>query len=111
MIRDRGNIKWTAMMLPEHVRMLKDWQEKNEKVEKPQLDNYELELISYEITRAYKMKSTIKLSYWREGIVKDDYGIISTIDNATKSLVLDDSFKTNRYTFDEIVAVSLIEGG
>lgn len=97
-------------MLPEHVRMLKDWQEKNEKVEKPVFDNYELELMSDEITRAYKMRSTIKLTYWREGIIKDDYGIVHTIDRATKSLLLTDSVGTNQYMFDEIVAVSLVEG-
>lgn len=27
MIRDRGNIKWTAMMLPEHLKLLREWQE------------------------------------------------------------------------------------
>ena len=25
MIRDRGTIKWTAMMLPEHVQKIKQW--------------------------------------------------------------------------------------
>ncbi|TFI48759.1 YolD-like family protein, partial [Diaphorobacter sp. DS2] len=25
MIRDRGRIKWTSMMLPEHVKLLRDW--------------------------------------------------------------------------------------
>jgi YolD-like protein. len=27
MIRDRGRIKWSAMMLPEHVKMLREWAE------------------------------------------------------------------------------------
>lgn len=111
MIQDRGNIKWTAMMLPEHVKMLRDWQEQNGKVDKPQLDEYELELISDEITRAHKSKSTIQLTYWREGYFRNDYGIVIELDMKGKTIVIDDPFGTNRYEFDEIVAVSLIEGG
>ncbi len=34
MIRDRGNIKWTAMMLPEHVKLLREWQEQDQVREK-----------------------------------------------------------------------------
>lgn len=29
-LRDRGNMKWTAMMLPEHVKMLKEWGEEEQ---------------------------------------------------------------------------------
>ena len=27
MIRDRGRMKWVSMMLPEHVRVLREWAE------------------------------------------------------------------------------------
>lgn len=27
MIQDRGSIKWTAMMLPEHVKLLREYNE------------------------------------------------------------------------------------
>lgn len=37
-IRDRGNIKWNAMMLPEHVKVLREWREKDKYEEKPTLD-------------------------------------------------------------------------
>ena len=97
------------MMLPEHVGMLRDWIENNEKVEKPLLNDFELELISDEIGRAYKSKSTIRLTYWRDGYLKDDYGIVIEINATSKTIVIDDPFGTNRYKFDEIVAVTLID--
>ena len=109
MIKDRGNIKWQGMMLPEHNAELKTWQENDKKSEKPQLEDYELELIADEIQRAFKSKSTIKLVYWRDGYLKDDYGKVIEINLTNKTIVLDDPFSTIRYKFDEIVAVSLID--
>jgi len=35
MIRDRGNIKWTAMMLSEHVTELRRWQDEDHYEERP----------------------------------------------------------------------------
>ncbi|GGF15217.1 hypothetical protein GCM10010954_12290 [Halobacillus andaensis] len=35
---DRGKIKWTSLMLPEHVEMVKETYKEQNKVEKPLLD-------------------------------------------------------------------------
>ena len=79
-IKDRGN-KWSmAMMLPEHIERIKSCRENDEKTEKPQLDDFELELIADDIMRAFKSKSTIKLTYWRDGHLKEDYGKIIGIE-------------------------------
>ncbi|AZB43448.1 YolD-like family protein [Bacillus sp. FJAT-42376] len=43
MIRDRGNIKWTSMMLPEHVRLLRQWKEEEQYTAKPEIDEQQLE--------------------------------------------------------------------
>ncbi|SIT81246.1 YolD-like family protein [Edaphobacillus lindanitolerans] len=43
MIRDRGNIKWTAMMLPEHLRLLREWQEGEGRGEPSEPDAQQLE--------------------------------------------------------------------
>lgn len=110
-IKDRGIIKWQGLMLTEHVTAVQQWREKDNQVVRPQLDEFELELIADEILRAYKSKASVKLIYWRDGFLKADYGKIISIDNKSKSIVLDDPFTTTRYPFDEIVAVSLIGEG
>ena len=109
MIQDRGNIKWTAMMLLEHVKMLRGWQEDNELTERPELDEFELTLLAEEIERAHKGKSDVKLTRWKDGRLIDDYGKIMTIDTPSKTIVLDDPFGTRRYDFADITAVSIIE--
>ena len=107
--RDRGNKKWTAMMLTEHVEKLKEFYEEYDSVERPQFDEWESTLLAEEIERAHKGKSDVKLMHWKEGKVLDDYGKVITIDNNSKSIELDDPFSTTRYQFDDIVAVSIID--
>ena len=108
MIQDRGNIKWTAMMLPEHVGLLRDWHDQNELVERPEPDEFEMTLLAEEIERAHKGMNSVKLTYWKDGKLLDDYGKVITIDNNSKSIVLDDPFSTNRYKFEDITAISII---
>lgn len=110
-IRDRGIKKWQGLMLTEHVTAVQQWREEDNQVVRPKLDEFELELIADEIQRAYKGKMSIKLTYWRDGILKGDYGKIISIDNKSKSIVLDDPFTTTRYPFSDIVAVLIIEEG
>ncbi|MDE1442222.1 YolD-like family protein, partial [Bacillus licheniformis] len=37
-LKDRGSIKWTAMMLPEHVVLLRELESIQNKVKRPVLD-------------------------------------------------------------------------
>ncbi|WP_257347878.1 YolD-like family protein [Pseudalkalibacillus decolorationis] len=60
-IRDRGNIKWTAMMLPEHVKLLRDWKEEDRIQQKPELDEQKLEEMNEIIYEA--MASNRPLSF------------------------------------------------
>ncbi|WP_419893407.1 YolD-like family protein [Oceanobacillus kimchii] len=42
-VNDRGTIKWTAMMLPEHAELLNQLKEKKNRKQKPILDEQQLE--------------------------------------------------------------------
>lgn len=66
MNRDRGTIKWNAMMLPEHVKLLREWKTEDEKAEKPNLDEWALEELSMQITIAYQHRLPIRLSVWKK---------------------------------------------
>ena len=107
--RDRGNKKWTAMMLTEHVELLRQWHDEDEFTERPELDEWELTLLAEEVERAHKGKSDVKLTHWKDGKLLDDYGKVITIDNTSKSIVLDDPFSTTRHQFGDIVAISIID--
>lgn len=66
MNKDRGVIKWTAMMLPEHVKLLREWQEEDVLVTQPQLDEAQLEQINANLQRAYIEHCPIQLKVWKQ---------------------------------------------
>ena len=107
--RDRGTIKWTAMMLTEHVEKLKEFYEEYDSLEPPQFDEWESTLLAEEIERAHKGKSDVKLTHWKDGKLLDEYGTIITIDTSSKTIGLEDPFGTRQYDFSDIIAISIIE--
>ncbi|MCY8467015.1 YolD-like family protein, partial [Bacillus atrophaeus] len=52
MLRDRGTIKWTSMMLPEHLTQLKQDLLDVSKIEKPSLDNQQIEEMDILVSEA-----------------------------------------------------------
>ncbi|MFC8062242.1 YolD-like family protein, partial [Bacillus velezensis] len=52
MLRDRGAIKWTSMMLPEHLTQLKQDLLDVSKMEKPSLDEQQIEEIDILVSEA-----------------------------------------------------------
>lgn len=66
MNKDRGTIKWSAMMLPEHVKLLREWQEEDTIVTQPQLDEAQLEQININLQRAYTEHCPIQLKVWEQ---------------------------------------------
>ncbi|WP_079509644.1 YolD-like family protein [Mesobacillus jeotgali] len=66
MIRDRGRIKWTSMMLPEHVKMLRDWAQEDEYENEKQLDEQQLEQLNETILEAMEYNRPVSITYFRQ---------------------------------------------
>ncbi|MFE3576768.1 hypothetical protein [Lysinibacillus sp. NPDC059133] len=49
MLKDRGNMKWTAMTLPEHLVKIREWKEEQFHDKKRELTEWELEEIEQTI--------------------------------------------------------------
>ncbi len=63
MLRDRGTIKWTAMMLPEHVELLKEiWNEDNKPLPKT-LDEQTHTEWDQLLQQAAKLKFSLEIEY------------------------------------------------
>lgn len=108
-VRDRGSKKWVAMMLPEHVQMIRDYNEEVKKVPRPQLDEWDLHAIENTIQIAIKLKCEVLLKVWRDGEIKLYGGNIINVDLINRKLDLENPFGIKKYTFDEIVDVTTTE--
>ncbi|MED3551149.1 YolD-like family protein [Cytobacillus praedii] len=65
MIRDRGRIKWTSMMLPEHVKLLRDWAEEDRHEHKREIDEQALESMNDCISEAMEYGKAVTLTYYQ----------------------------------------------
>ncbi|MBK3495462.1 YolD-like family protein [Viridibacillus sp. YIM B01967] len=101
MNKDRGNIKWTAMMLPEHVQLLREWQAEDQYVAQPELDEWTLNEYAELIQIATKSKQTILLTIWKNRQTHIIEGVIERINNESNTLKIRTQFpKEQTLTID-----------
>ena len=86
--RDRGTIKWTAMMLPEHVKLLHEWQAEDDYVPKPQHDEYDFEELAHQIKTAVQTNSLVHVTYWQNGEAFSVEGTVQALPMQSPKLVI-----------------------
>lgn len=105
-LKDRGKIKWTAMMLPEHVAQLRQWQADHDKVKKPVLDEFDYDTMQEEIERALTSQFETRLTTWKNGELHTHQGTIKEANN--QYLRYEDPFGIHQLPLDELVGVMLL---
>ncbi|MEC3608749.1 YolD-like family protein [Bacillus glycinifermentans] len=64
-LKDRGTIKWTAMMLPEHVSLLRELETNLNRVKRPVLDMAQIEDMERVICEVMEINSTVQFSVFK----------------------------------------------
>ncbi|WP_316569710.1 YolD-like family protein [Neobacillus sp. YIM B06451] len=94
MIRDRGRIKWTSMMLPEHVKMLRDWVKEDSYEQKTELDEQQLELMNETLAEAMEFNQAVAITHYRRHNYEICIGNIHYWDELAHKLHIVDSSGT-----------------
>ena len=76
MNRDRGNIKWNAMMLPEHVKYLREWQAEDKIEQRPEVDEWTLQQFADLLQQAYTHHLYVEIVVWQQTRTKQMVGYI-----------------------------------
>lgn len=106
----RRNVKWkTSMMLPEHVKMLRDHSVEVKRDPHPDLNEWDLDAIHDCLILAMQSKSDTKIKLWRDGQFFYKRGTIESIDTQRRTLELDDPFSLLQLNLDEIVDVTIMD--
>ncbi|QDQ01178.1 YolD-like family protein [Lysinibacillus fusiformis] len=108
MLRDRGNMKWTAMMLPEHLTMIKAWREEQFAEAPRELVEWELEELQRKIQQVTTMKKLVTLTLWDNNTLHDETGLITATDTYKKELLLETETAIKRI-FDKIQNAELVD--
>ncbi|CAH0345632.1 YolD-like family protein [Bacillus sp. CECT 9360] len=107
-MRDRGSIKWTAMMLPEHKKMLADLYEEQKHVTKPKLDEQKLEELNDIMRVALGHTLNVKVTFYRHHRFHSVSGQIAKINKLVKVIwVMDDSGEDHHISFEDILNIEI----
>lgn len=88
MIKDRGSMKRTVLTLPEHVKMLSYLDKAQDKVDKPILNEDQLEDINQTIYEALEYNKELVFTYFDNGDMKLYVGHIHFLDDIKQELRL-----------------------
>lgn len=109
MIRDRGNKKWTAMMLPEHVAAVKQELINLKKVDQPILDEDRLAEIEMLIHEAMKYNLLLEFKIFKKGFIESIIGHTHFIDYIKKEFRIKDKNELiHKISFQKIVNVQKV---
>lgn len=106
MIKDRGNIKWASMMMPEHLDVLREYKQ-DTTIQRRDLNEWELEEIQQTIDQAFSQHLDIKLEAWQDNKIIQWTGTIKSINFNTNELILDTLLKTKRIPIQNIQSAQL----
>jgi hypothetical protein len=111
-IRDRGRIKWTSMMLPEHVKELRDIWGEFKRDSKPVIDEFTFSENEERIHYAMEYNLAIKFKVWSEfnGRCEEIIGRVHYIGASDRVLRIECEDGTfERIVFDDVVTVEVID--
>ncbi|QKY71657.1 YolD-like family protein [Lentibacillus sp. CBA3610] len=80
-INGRGTIKWTSLMMPEHVQMLNDYWKQQEWKEEPILDEQQKEYTEMKLQLAIYNDLTFELTYFQGHDFQNIKGKLDKVDN------------------------------
>ncbi|MGD6963972.1 YolD-like family protein [Fictibacillus phosphorivorans] len=109
MIRDRGNIKWQGMFLPEHVKLLREYDRENKKKIKPELDEQQLELMQETICDAMENNLYLCFTYFQNDDFRLMIGKVHYVDQFRGELrIMDKQNELQKIKLNDLINVSYL---
>lgn len=97
-------------MLPEHVKMLRQWAEEDSWAEQKQLDEQKLEILNETAAEAMEFGKTVLITYFNLNQYKQIMGTLHYFDDLKKEFrIMDESGKVQRISLTSIDQIQIIE--
>jgi len=104
--KDRGNKKWNSLMLVEHQKKLKELKLKEQDVEKPELDQQQLEDLDLKIKYAVEKNLDLKLIFYENKKIKEIKGKIFKIEKYKKKIIIKkNNNQVKKLSFEQIIEI------
>ncbi|MCY7757899.1 YolD-like family protein [Bacillus inaquosorum] len=107
MLRDRGTIKYTSIMLPEHLTQLKQDLIDVSKIEKPSLDDQQIEEMDLLVSEALEFNKELLFKLFNNGFVENVTGRVHYINFEQQKLHVKDQHNNTFYiNMNNIIGVT-----
>ncbi len=108
--KDRGTIKWTSLMLPEHVQLVKELWKEDERVEKGIIDEQKAVEIDFLLQRALNDNLTVEIIFHNGFEHEHRCGKINSICSLRKELHGTEEATKHRFTLplNDIVDITIL---
>lgn len=106
--KDRGNKKWTAMMLIEHRQKLKELKESEKDRKKPILDDQEKDIINSKLQQALKSDLIVKLKYYKNKRFEFVSGKIRAVNSYQDLLVIKNSEEREKIKLNDLIDIEFL---
>lgn len=103
-ITDRGNKKWTSIMMPEHIKMLNQMWEEQEYKKKPILDEQQITENNLMLQDALENNLKISIKHFHNHDFEFTEGFIQEVDINKKIIVIENS----EIKFENVINVKSI---
>ncbi|MFW6016897.1 MAG: YolD-like family protein [bacterium] len=107
MIKDRGNIKWSSLMLTEHRKKLEELYEFDKKDKKPILDQQKLDKMDKVIKQAIHEKASVRIRYYHKNDFEEYCGVIYNYKPLSRELIIICNKNKKNLKIRNIVDISL----
>lgn len=105
MLKDRGTIKWTSLMLPEHVQLLKDLWKEDKIKKRPIIDDQTLDMMNEQLINAYVHKQLVRITFSHNGHEQSVCGTIITLDKYSQSIILQSKLDKRMILCKDIISI------
>ncbi|WP_052836020.1 YolD-like family protein [Thermobacillus composti] len=79
-MNDRGRIKWSPFLIPEHKKRLAQMYEEEDDVKQPEIDEQMLDTLQATISSAIANRKEITITYYQDKRNKTACGLIRNVD-------------------------------
>lgn len=106
MLRDRGTIKWSAMMLPEHVQSIKEILVESQKIKMPILEEDKIREMELLLLEGIEYNLLLHFEIFHDGAIRCLSGKTTSIDHLNRELrILDTNNHTHSIPFHSLVNI------
>ena len=97
MHKDRGTMKWSSLMLPEHVEILQELWQEDRYEKKPTIDEQQMEWNEQLLQEAYINQSLIQVTHYNAGTYHKERLRVMYMEPSTRSIRFTDQQDDRKY--------------